>query len=103
MARVTALAFTREHNMGKDQFVASFRQIWKANIHCSDMRLEETVRGFLYLKKLLLESISAKEGMTRTFSAVHTEEFIKTLDELADVSSREDLGSKGSVPLLSFR
>ena len=99
MARVTALAFTREHNMGKDQFVASFRQIWKANIHCSDMRLEETVRGFLYLKKLLLESISAKEGMTRTFSAVHTEEFIKTLDELADVSSREDLGSKGSVPL----
>ena len=97
MARVTALTFTREHNMGKDQFVASFRQIWKANIHCSDMRLEETVRGFLYLKKLLLESISAKEGMTRTFSAVHTEEFIKTLDELADVSSREDLGSKGSV------
>lgn len=99
MAQATASAFAHEDNMGKGQFVTSFRQIWKANIQCSDIRLDETADGFLYLKALLLESISAKAEKAKTFSVVHTEEFIKTLDELAGVSGKEDSGSEGSVPL----
>lgn len=89
MALATAQAFAHEDNMGKRQFVASFRKIWEVNIHCSDIRLEETVHGFLYLKDLLLKSIPTKEGMPKTFSIVHTENFIDVLDKLAGISSEE--------------
>ena len=87
MARATAQAFAHESNADKGQFVTSFRLIWKANIHSSDIQLEETIHGFSFLRDLLQDSISARQDKPRTFSMVHTEEFIKVLDELIGVGS----------------
>ena len=89
MARVTAQAFACEDNAGKEDFVASFRQIWMVNIQISDIRTEETIHGFLTLKELLQENISPRQDKPRTFSVVHTEKFIKVLDELIEVSGRK--------------
>lgn len=82
MARATAQAFIHESNADKSQFIISFRLIWKANINFSDIQLEETMHGFSLLRELLQESISARQDKLRAFSIIHTEEFIKVLDEL---------------------
>lgn len=91
MAQVTAHAFEREHNAGKNQFVSSFERIWKSNIMSPDIRYEDSIEGFRLLKSLLEETISKNPENKRTFSAVHTERFVKVLDALIDSNTHEAL------------
>ena len=91
MAQVTAQAFEREHNAGKNQFVSSFERIWKSNIMSPDIRYEDSIEGFRLLKSLLKETISKSSENKRTFSIVHTERFVKVLDALIDSSTHEAL------------
>lgn len=89
MAQVTAQAFEREHNAGKNQFVSSFERIWKSNIMSPDIRYEDSIEGFRLLKSLLEENISKSSENKRTFSVVHTERFVKVLDALINSNTHE--------------
>lgn len=85
MAQVTAAAFFQEDNMGKHHFVSDFKIIWKKNIASGEMEIGGALGGFCTLQMLLeqqVEKYKEEHKGKRTFSVVHTELFIKTVDEL---------------------
>lgn len=91
MAQVTAQAFEREHNAGKNQFVSGFERNWESNIMSPDIRYEDSIEGFRLLKSLLEETISKSSENKRTFSIVHTERFVKVLNALINSNTHEAL------------
>lgn len=89
MAEVTAQAFEREDNAGKNQFVSEFNSIWSINVKSPETRLADSIKGFQklteYLKKILSNSSKGK----RNFSIVHTERFVGILNALVDSYKNE--------------
>ena len=86
MARVTAQAFERENNAGKNQFISDFRRIWTINIKSPDIRLEDSIKGFEVLKMHLQEILSKVSQEKKTFSTMHTERYVEVLSGLIDIS-----------------
>lgn len=82
MAIATVRAFERENNAGKNQFISDFKQIWTRNIKSPDLRLEDSIKGFEILKTHLNKALSKEPQEKRTFSTIHTEQFVAVLSEL---------------------
>lgn len=96
MARATEQALEQENNAGKNQFVSDFKKIWIPNVQSSDMRLEDSIRGFESLKTHLEKSLSEVSQEQRSFSTVHTERFVEAISELIDICENEM--SQGKKP-----
>ena len=82
MAEATMQAFERENNLGKSHFVSDFNGIWRLIVQSPDIRLEDSLKGFETLKNHLEESLSRISEENRTFSVVHTEQFVENIDKL---------------------
>ena len=95
MATATAQAFSQENNAGKNQFISNFKNLWEIRIQSSDIRIEDSIKGFHLLITYLQEALAKAPPGKRDFSIVHTERFVSILDKLIDIykeelSKRED-------------
>ena len=95
MATATAQAFSQENNAGKNQFISNFKNLWEIRIQSSDIRIEDSIKGFQLLKVHLKEVLAKAPRGKRDFSIVHTERFVSILNKLIDIykeelSKRED-------------
>ena len=95
MATATAQAFSKENNAGKNQFISNFKNLWEFRIQSSDIRIEDSIKGFQLLKVHLKEVLAKAPRGKRDFSIVHTERFVSILNKLIDIykeelSKRED-------------
>ena len=95
MATATAQAFNQENNAGKNQFISNFKNLWEIRIQSSDIRIEDSIKGFHLLITYLQEALAKAPPGKRDFSIVHTERFVSILDKLIDIykeelSKRED-------------
>lgn len=88
MAAATADAFKRETNAGKRQMVSDFKNIWNRAISSPDIQVKESESGFEYLLSLLTTYLSECSGMPRTFSVVHTENFISAVGHLIEACKK---------------
>ena len=50
MATATTQAFCQENNAGKNQFISNFKNLWELRIQSSDIRIEDSIKGFQLLK-----------------------------------------------------
>ena len=89
MATATAQAFSQENNAGKNQFISNFKNLWEIRIQSSDIRIEDSIKGFHLLKAYLQEALAKVPQGKRDFSIVHTERFVRILDELIDIYKKE--------------
>ena len=95
MATATAQAFSKENNAGKNQFISNFKNLWEFRIQSSDIRIEDSIKGFQLLKVHLKEVLAKAPQGKRDFSIAHTEQFVSILNKLIDIykeelSKRED-------------
>lgn len=95
MATATAQAFSKENNAGKNQFISNFKNLWEFCIQSSDIRIEDSIKGFQLLKVHLKEVLAKAPRGKRDFSIAHTERFVSILNKLIDIykeelSKRED-------------
>ena len=95
MATATAQAFSQENNAGKNQFISNFKNLWEFRIQSSDIRIEDSIKGFQLLKVHLKEVLAKAPQGKRDFSIAHTEQFVSILNKLIDIykeelSKRED-------------
>ena len=95
MATATAQAFSQENNAGKNQFISNFKNLWEIRIQSSDIRIEDSIKGFHLLITYLQEALAKAPPGKRDFSIVHTERFVSILDKFIDIykeelSKRED-------------
>jgi hypothetical protein len=93
MAMVTAQAFAQDNNAGKKLFVNYFKDMWKYNIESPAFEIEESLKGFSKLRDLLKEQIKDAQMKKKTFTVLHTEGFIQTVEELIAAKSRKKLKS----------
>lgn len=84
MAEITAQAFIKENNAGKRIFIVSFKRMWKGNLQSQDILKDECILGLQKLASLLEENLRTSAGQPRTFSVIHTENFIKEINNLID-------------------
>ena len=88
MAAATADAFKRETNAGKRQMVSDFKNIWNRAISSPDIQVKGSKSGFEDLLSLLNTYLSECSGMPRTFSVVHTENFISAVGHLIEACKK---------------
>lgn len=89
MATATAQAFSQENNAGKNQFISNFKNLWEIRIQSSDIRIEDSIKGFHLLKAYLQEALAKVPQGKRDFSIVHTERFVNILSKLIDIYKEE--------------
>ena len=89
MATATAQAFSQENNAGKNQFISNFKNLWEIRIQSSDIRIEDSIKGFHLLKAYLQEVLAKVPQGKRDFSIVHTERFVIILNKLIDICKEE--------------
>ena len=89
MATATAQAFSQENNAGKNQFISNFKNLWEIRIQSSDIRIEDSIKGFHLLKAYLQEVLAKVPQGKRDFSVVHTERFVIILNKLIDICKEE--------------
>ena len=89
MATATAQAFSHENNAGKNQFISNFKNLWKIRIQSSDIRIEDSIKGFHLLKAYLQEVLAKVPQGKRDFSIVHTERFVIIINKLIDIYKEE--------------
>lgn len=89
MATATAQAFSHENNAGKNQFISNFKNLWEIRIQSSDIRIEDSIKGFHSLKAYLQEVLAEVPQGKRDFSIVHTERFVIILNKLIDIYKEE--------------
>ena len=89
MATATAQAFSQENNAGKNQFISNFKNLWEIRIQSSDIRIEDSIKGFHLLKAYLQEVLAKVPQGKRDFSIVHTERFVIILNKLIDIYKEE--------------
>ena len=89
MATATAQAFSQENNAGKNQFISNFKNLWEIRIQSSDIRIEDSIKGFHLLKAYLQEALAKVPQGKRDFSIVHTERFVIILNKLIDIYKEE--------------
>ena len=89
MATATAQAFSHENNAGKNQFISNFKNLWKIRIQSSDIRIEDSIKGFHSLKAYLQEVLAKVPQGKRDFSIVHTERFVIIINKLIDIYKEE--------------
>lgn len=73
----------------------NFKNLWEIRIQSSDIRIEDSIKGFQLLKVHLKEVLAKAPRGKRDFSIVHTERFVSILNKLIDIykeelSKRED-------------
>lgn len=88
MAITTAQAFKNDNNYGKQVFVTYFKHIWMHNIQSHEMRIEDGINGFKKLKGLL-ENLLDTIPKYKTFEALHTKNFIQSIDEIIQAFGNE--------------
>ena len=89
MATATAQAFSQENNAGKNQFISNFKNLWEIRIQSSDIRIEDSIKGFHLLKAYLQEALAKVTQGKRDISIVHTERFVNILSKLIDIYKEE--------------
>lgn len=89
MATATAQAFSQENNAGKNQFISNFKNLWEIRIQSSDIRIEDSIKGFHSLKAYLQEVLAKVPQGKRDFSIVHTERFVIIINKLIDIYKEE--------------
>lgn len=89
MATATAQAFSQENNAGKNQFISNFKNLWEIRIQSSDIRIEDSIKGFHSLKAYLQEVLAKVPQGKRDFSIVHTERFVIIINKLIDIYKKE--------------
>lgn len=82
MAMVTAQTFAQDNNAGKMMFVNYFKNMWTSNIESTDIGIEESLKGFSKLRDLLKEQIQDSQMKKKTFTVLHTDEFIQVVEDL---------------------
>ena len=82
MAIVTAEAYAKGNNSEKHQFVDYFKDMWRNNIISQDIKVEESLEGFRKLYEVLSEQKEDLEKKRKTFAVLHTEDFIKCVDDM---------------------
>ena len=84
MAEVTAEAFSKEGNSGKNFFIMYFSKMWNSNLKSPDIELSKTIDGLLLLKKLIIDQSNCikKKKSERTYKLIHTEKYIDAIDDL---------------------
>ena len=92
MAIVTAEAFAKDNNYGKDLFTNYFKDMWKCKIESRDIEIEESLKGFSKLRDLLKEQIEDSQAKEKVFTMSHTERFIQTIEELIAFKCTEKPG-----------
>lgn len=90
MAKITAEAFNKEKNAGKGAFIHSFKRMWETNLQSQDIIKDDCIHGLQRLVLLLEENLRASKGATRTFAIIHTESFIKAINNLIDAQTMPD-------------
>ena len=89
MATATAQAFSQENNAGKNQFISNFKNLWEIRIQSSDIRIEDSIKGFHLLRAYLQEVLAKVPQGKRNFSIVHTERFVIIINKLIDIYKEE--------------
>ena len=89
MATATAQAFSQENNAGKNQFISNFKNLWEIRIQSSDIRIEDSIKGFHLLSAYLQEVLAKVPQGKRNFSIVHTERFVIIINKLIDIYKEE--------------
>lgn len=87
MAKITAEAFFKENNAGKRTFILFFTTIWKKNLQLSYIIKDDCILGLKELISLLEKNLQSSTKTTRTFSIIHTENFIKEINNLIDAQT----------------
>lgn len=90
MAKITAEAFNKEKNAGKGPFIHLFKRMWETNLQSQDIIKDDCIHGLQRLASLLEENLRASKGATRTFAIIHTESFIKAINNLIDAQTMPD-------------
>lgn len=87
MAKITAEAFFKENNAGKRIFILAFTTIWEKNLQSPDIIKDDCILGLKELISLLEKNLQSSTKTTRTFSIIHTENFIKKINNLIDAQT----------------
>ena len=87
MAKITVEAFDKEKNAGKGAFILLFKRMWETNLRSQDIMKDDCIHGLQRLASLLEENLRASKGATRTFAIIHTESFIKAINDLIDAQT----------------
>ena len=83
MAEVTAQAFYIDDNMQKSYYADIFKGMWTTNFRDID-DVTESIKGFNKLIDLLNEHLQEYKEKNKTFSALHTKNFIKIINEIIE-------------------
>lgn len=92
MAKITAEAFFKENNAGKRIFILAFTTIWEKNLQSPDIIKDDCIRGLKELVSLLEKNLQSSTETTRTLSIIHTENFIKEINDLIDAQTAPESG-----------
>ena len=82
MANATFTAFKDASTDTKRQFYNRFSKLWLSHFNGLDINRDVTKRGLIYLKELLQKYNEEHASEKRTFSIIHSEAFVKKVDEL---------------------
>jgi len=85
MSMATSDAFLQLPNSEKIDFNDAFKRIWKANVLSEDFESSISQNGFLKLKEHLIDIAEEYTKSKKTFSSLHTLNFIKSIDELIEL------------------
>lgn len=84
MAIVTAEAYKKDTNSDKRNHINYFKKMWTLNVQSTDFDFDASISGFSKLKELLGILYDKYTSENKTFAALHTNQFIKILDELLE-------------------
>lgn len=87
MAEITAQAFIKANNAEKRTFIFLFKKMWESNLQSPDIIKDDCIHGLKKLVLLLEENLRTLEGTPRTYSIIHTENFIKAINDLIDAQT----------------
>ena len=90
MAEITAQAFIKANNAEKRVFILLFKKMWESNLQSPDIIKDDCILGLKKLVLLLEDNLRTLEGTTRTYSIIHTENFIKAINDLIDAQTMPD-------------
>lgn len=90
MAKITAQAFIKSNNAEKRTFILLFKKMWERNLQSPDIIKDDCILGLKKLVLLLEENLRTLEGTPRTYSIIHTENFIKAINNLINSQTTRD-------------
>ena len=64
--------------------------MWESNLQSPDIIKDDCILGLKKLVLLLEENLRTLEGTPRTYSIIHTENFIKAINDLIDAQTMPD-------------